>query len=148
MSDISKPMSIPELHLRPDIGGKTRLSDDMQQTLATLVAYGDNARKLLKASESGILSVSSPRIKDIVHFTRDGAEEEQKGGDVPCTECLCMGHPLNTGKVWVRPYKTATVDNAWPLDASDAVSFVVDNLNQLNMFIAVENERLIVAYTR
>ncbi|GAI62961.1 unnamed protein product [marine sediment metagenome] len=82
MSDIIKPMSIPELMLRPDIGGKTRLSDDMQQTLATLVAYGDNARKLLKASESGILSVSSARIKDIVHFARDGVEETQKGSDL------------------------------------------------------------------
>ena len=148
MSDIVKPMSIPELHLRPDIGGKTRLSDDMQQTLATLVAYGDNARKLLKASESGVLSVSSARIKDIVHFDRIDPLNPKKGGDVACTECLCMTHPDNTDKVWVRPYKTAEISNAWPLDKNDAVSFVIDNMNQLFMLIVANNDSLIVAYTR
>lgn len=148
MSDIVKPMSIPELHLRPDIGGKTRLSDDMQQTLATLVAYGDNARKLLKASESGVLSVSSARIKDIVHFDRIDPLNPKKGGDVACTECLCMAHPDNTDKVWVRPYKTAEISNAWPLDKNDAVSFVIDNMNQLFMLIVANNDSLIVAYTR
>lgn len=148
MSEIVKPMSIPELLLRPDIGGKTRLSDDMQQTLATLAAYGDNARKLLKASGSGILSVSSARIKDVVHFSRTGPETSIKGSDVPCTEILCMGHPENTGRVWVRPYKLADNTNAWPLDAGDTVSFVIDNMNQLFMKISAENDNVIAAYTR
>ena len=148
MPDINKPMAVPELKLRPPIDGKVRLSEDMQQTLALLVAYCENKRVTLKASETGVLSTASAQIKDIVHITGIGANSEKTGGDVPCTECLVMGHPDNTGKIWVRPYKTATVDNAWPLDKSEVVGFTVDNLKQLNALIVVDGEKAIVAYTR
>lgn len=148
MPEISKPMDVPELNIRPPIEGKIRLSEDMQQTLALLTAYSENKRVTLKASESGILSTASAKIKDIKHYTRDGATEEQTGGNVPCTECMVMGHPDNTGLVWVRPYKTATTDNAWPLAKGEVVGFTLDNLKQLNMFIVVDGETVIVAYTR
>jgi len=148
MSNINKPMVVPELDVRPPIEGWMRLSEDMQQTLALLTAYCANKRVVLKASESGVLNVASAQIKDIVHYTRDGIDEELTGGDIPCTECLVMGHPDNTDKIWVRPYTTATVDNSWPLAAGEAMGFTLDNLKQLNMFIAVDGETLIVAYTR
>jgi len=148
MPDINKPMAVPDLNLRPPIDGKVRLSEDMQQTLALLTGYCENKRVTLKASESGILSVASAMIKDIVHITGVGANSEKTGGDVPCTECLVMGHPDNTGNVWVRPYKTATVNNAWPLAAGEVVGFTVDNLKQLNMLVIVDGEKVIVAYTR
>jgi len=141
-------MDVPELNLKPPIDGKVRLSEDMQQTLALLTAYCENKRVTLKASESGILNTTSAKIKDIVHYTRVGVTEEKMGDVVQCTECLVMGHPDNIGKVWVRPDKTATIDNAWPLSAGEVVGFTLDNLKQLNMFIAVDGETVIVAYTR
>lgn len=147
MGTINKPLTIPELAIQPPVSGKVRLSEDMQQTLALLTAYGDNTRKLLRASESGILNVASPRLKDIVHYTGVGANDEQIGAAIPCTECLVMGHPDNTGKVWVRPYVTATTANAWPLGAGEAICFTLDNLSQLNMLIVVAGEKLIVAYS-
>jgi len=148
MTDINKPMDVPELNLKPPIDGKVRLSEDMQQTLALLVAYCENKRVTLKASESGVLNTTSAKIKDIVHFTGVGANDTQTGESVPCTECMVMGHPDNTGKVWVRTDKTATVDNAWPLAAGEVVNFTLDNLKQLNMLIVVAGEKVIVAYTR
>lgn len=148
MSDINKPMDIPELNIKPPIDGKVRLSEDMQQTLALLAGYGDNARKLLRASESGVLNVASARIKEIVHFTGVGANDTQQGFAAPCTECLVMGHPDNTGLVWVRPYKGAATSNAWPLAASEVVNFTLDNLQQLNMLIVVDGEKVIVGYSR
>ena len=147
MPNINKPMGVPELNLKPPIDGKVRLSEDMQQTLALLTAYGINQRKLLRASESGVLHVASARIKDIKHYTGVGANDTQTGDNVSCTECLVMGHPDNTGKVWVRPDKTASVDNAWPLAKSEVVGFTLDNLKQLNMLIVVDGEQVIVAYT-
>ena len=148
MPEISKPMDVPELKLRPPIEGKVRLSEDMQQVLSLLTAYCENKRVTLKASESGILSVASAKIKDIVHIVGVGANSEKTGSNVPCTECLVMGHPDNTDKVWVRPYKTATVNNAWPLSKSEVVGFTLNNLKQLNMLIVVDGEKVIVAYTR
>jgi len=148
MSNINKPMDVPELNLKPPIDGKVRLSEDMQQTLALLTAYCENKRVTLKASESGVLNTTSAKIKDIVHFTGVGANDTQTGESVPCTECMVMGHPDNTGKVWVRSDKTASVDNAWPLAAGEVVNFTLDNLKQLNMLIVVDGEKLICAYTR
>lgn len=148
MPEIHKPMSIPELSLKPPIDGKVRLSDDMQQTLALLTGYCDSVRKILKASQSGVLNVASAQIKEIAHFTGVGANDTQKGFNAPCTECLIMGHPDNTGLVWVRPYKGAATSNAWPLAANDVVCFSIDNVNDLNMLIVVDGEKLIVAYTR
>jgi len=148
MPNINKPMNLPELNLEPPIAGKLRLSEDMQQTLALLTGYGDNKRIMLRASESGVLAVASRRIADIVHYTGVGANDEQIGGDIPCTEVIVMGHPENTDTVWVRPDKTATVDNAWPLNAGDVVVFTIDNLKQLNMLMVVASEKIIVGYTR
>jgi len=148
MPDINKPMDIPELNLHPPITDKVRLSEDMQQTLALLVGYSDNKRKLLRASESGVLNVAEPQIKDIVHFTGSGANDEQVGSDTPCTEVMVMGHPDNTGIVWVRPGVTATTGNAWPLWAGDPVKFTLSNLNQLNMLMVDDGDIVIAAYTR
>ena len=147
MPDIRKPMVIPELNLKPAMSGKVRLSDDMQQTLALLTAMGVTGRKLLKCSESGILSVASPRIKDIVHYDRTDPVPMIQGDNVSCTECLIMAHPTNIDKVWVRPYKAATTSNAWHLSAGEVINFVLDNLNQLRMNIIANGDGIIVAYT-
>jgi len=147
MSKIRKPMGIDELELKPPIDGEVRLSDDMQQTLALLTAMGVSGRKLMKCSESGILYIASPRIKDVVHFTGVGANDTQTGDNMVCSELLVIAHPDNTGLIWVRPYKTASANNAIPLSAKESADFTLDNMNQLNMLIVVAGEKVIVAYS-
>lgn len=148
MTVINKSMDVSELNIQPPLVGKARLSDDIQQTLALLTAFGSYKRKALRCSESGILNIASPRIKDIVHYEQAAAKYEYIGDSILCTEILVMGHPDNSGSVWVRPHKTATVDNAWPLAVGEVVSFSIDNLNQLNMLFIEDGDVLIVAYTR
>ena len=148
MAKIFKSMQISELNLKPPIEGAMRLSEDMQQTLALLVGYGIDERKLLRCSESGVLNVVSPRLKDIEHYTGVGTNDTQNGKDIACSEIMVMGHPDNTGLVWVRIGAEATVDNSWPLAKNMAIGFTVDNLKQLSMLIVTAGEKLIVAYTR
>jgi len=148
MSIIGKAMRFVGLSLHPPIDKAVRLSEDMQQTLALLCGYGIDGRKLLRASESGVLNTTSARIKDIEHFTGSGANDTQSGSDTPCTECMVMGHPDNTGKIWVRPGGTASVDNAWPLATSEVVNITLDNLKQLSMLFVVDGDKVIVAYSR
>lgn len=148
MANIGKPMDVPELNIEPPISGKVRLSEDMQQTLALLTGYCDNKRVTLKATESGVLNTTSAKIKDIVHIAGIGGDYTRKGDDIACTECMVMGHPDNVGIVWVRPDKTANVNNAWPVAAGEVVRFTLDNLLQLNMLIVLHAERVIIAYTR
>lgn len=116
------------------------------------MALGDTAASIIgylgKATSRGreIHGRKGAVMQDIEHFTGSGANDEQQGSDVECTELLVMGHPDNTGKVWVRTGEVATVTNSWPLEAGEVFSFNVDNLSDLQMLIVVDGEKLIVAY--
>lgn len=146
MFHIGTPLKIPELKLQPDQEGAIQLSKDMQQSLSLMTAFSKNRRILIKASPVGALRTTSARIIDIVHFTGSGASDEQQGSDVVCSEVMCMGHPSNGGKVWVRTLSTAGLTTAWPLGAGEVINFSVDNLRDLQMLIVVDTEKLIVAY--
>lgn len=148
MPHVSKPMDIPELGVTPPITSKVRLSDDMQQTLALLTGYFDSKRVLLKATESGVLQVVQPVIKDIVVFTAADPVFTWQGGDVPCTDVAVIAGLDNTGKVWVRPYSVASAANAWPLSKGEVFPFTIANLNQLHITIEVTAEIAVIAYTR
>lgn len=152
MPDVNKPMDIPELNLQPPITGKIRLSEDMQQTLALLCAMGSSKRIALQASESGILLVGEPVIKDIVILTGHTPVGEEpsvvQGSDIPCSMVMVMAHPDNTDKTWVRPYVAPTETHGWPLDAKAVVSFAVDNVNRLFFEFDTDAEKVIIAYTR
>lgn len=145
MHRIGTPMKVPELNLQPEPEGGVELSEVMQQALSLLTVFSENRRIIVKGSPVGAVRTTSSRIQDIKTLTGSGANDTQTGSDIPCSECMCMGHPDNTGKVWVRPLATATVDNAWPLGAGEVVSISVDNYRDLNALLVVDGEKLIVA---
>lgn len=146
MSRIGTPLKCPELNLQPAQEGGIELSDDMQQVLSLLTAFSKNRRIVVKASPVGALRTTSARVIDVKHFTASGDNDTQQGDDVPCSEVMCMGHPDNNGKVWVRSLATATVNNSWPIGAGEVVNISVDNFRDLQMLIAADTEKLIVAY--
>lgn len=148
MPDIQIPLEVPELKLKPEQSGKVKLSEDMQMSLALLAAYYNGKIRLVKSSESGALSITSPRTADIVQVTSTGPNETNVGSDIPCSEVLVYAHPDNVGRCWVRPDKTASAVNAWPLDAGDGVPFTLDNLKQLNMLTVTTGDTLIIKYSR
>jgi hypothetical protein len=103
-----------------------------------------------KATQHG-REVLIAQIQDILHYTATAGNQTKQGSDSPgsadpCSEVMCMGHPDNTGKVWVRKGTTATTSNAWPLGPGEVINFNVDNLSDLQMLIVVSGESLIVAY--
>ena len=148
MPDINKPMDIPELNLQPPITGKIRLSEDMQQTLALLCGYFNGQRKLLEASESGVLNTASRQIKDIEVFTAGSTPDTWQGGDIKCNEIAVIAGLDNAGTVWVRPYSAASAANGWPLNKGEIFGFAINNLNQLHVTIETSSEIAVIAYTR
>jgi len=148
MSEINVPMGLPELGLKPPISGRVRLIDDMQQSIALLMGYVDNQRKLLKILPSGVLCVASQRVDNVFHITASSGSYAYQGENIPCSEVMVMGHPDNTGRVWVRPDIAALTTNAWPLAKGEVVIFSLSNLNQLYLLIATTAEIAIIAYTR
>ena len=141
------PMGSERLGIRPPLASQIPVAEQVVQTLAQLLGHHQGNRIVLQASPSGILYVASPYLADVVHFTGVGANDTQQGNNVACTEVVCIGHPDNTGKVWVRTKQVATVNNAIPLDAGDIVGFSVENMSDLQMLIVVAGEKLIVGYS-
>jgi hypothetical protein len=147
MLAIGTPIAVPELNLQPEQAGGVQLSEDMHQSLSLLTAFFLNKRVLLKASPSGMLYVTNPPLFDVLHVAAVGAAYAYQGNDLPCSEVMIMAHPDNTGRVWVRTNATATVNNAIPLDKGDFIVVSCTNMNQLNLLIAVDTEKAIIAYS-
>ena len=147
MARIGNPMKCPELDLRPVPEGGIELSDNMQQVLSLNTAFWRNQRVILKASSSGVLFTCSPQLENILHVTGSGANYTYQGTDTKCSEVMVMGHPDNTGNIWVRSKVAATVNNSWPLAAKEVMGFSITNLNMLHLLIVVDGEKAIIAYT-
>lgn len=145
MKEIVNPMNVRNLQIQPPITGKMQLSEDMQQTFALMAGYCDNERVVLRSSQQGVLSVASAPIKTVLHFTGSGDNDTQQGTNYPCSEVMIMGHPDNSGRVWVRNAEIATVNNAWPLKAEAVISFTVNNLSQIQFLFVTDGDKAIVA---
>lgn len=146
--EITIPFKIEDLLVKPEMSGRLRLSDDIQQTLASLVGFDSIARRLLRCSKGGILYTTTPRMQDIVHIAGSGANDTWQGSDLKTTEIMVMGHPSNSSLIWITTDETATVDNGWPLAANAVLDITIDNLNNLNILIVGDGEKAIIAYTR
>lgn len=146
--EVIMPFHVEDLQVKEYYTGRLRLSDDMQQTLAQLTGYDTVSRKLLKCSTGGILYVAAPRIDDIAQVIASGANYNWQGSDKKATEVMIMGHPANTGLVYVKNDQIATVDNSWPLAAKEVIGVTLENLNNLHLLIVVDGERAILAYSR
>lgn len=128
--------------------GKVELGTVLQQTLALLAGSDDMSRVVLRASETGVLNVCSARVADIVHVTADQDNYTWFGDYIKTTECLVLAHPDNSGRIWARPDKIATANNAYPCDAGSGIIYSVDNLKNLHILIEDDTEVAIVLYTR
>ena len=146
MHRIGTPLKLPELNLQPPQEGGIELSEDMQQVLSLLTGFSKNRRIVLQSSPVGALRTTSARLIDVVHYTATSGNYTAQGANIPCSEVMCMGHPDNSGLVWVRTLSTAQVTNSWPLNAGEVWQASVDNLRDLQMLIVADTEKLIVSY--
>lgn len=148
MREILIPFRIEDLLLKPEMAGRIKLSDDMQQTLASLVGFDNVARRLLRCSKGGVLYTTTPRLDNIFHATTAAGTGLWQGSDKKITEVMVMAHPDNNGLLWVKNDEAATADNGWPLAAKEVVGLTLDNLNNLNILSVTPEETAIIAYTR
>lgn len=141
------PMASDRLGIRPPLPSQIPVAEQLVQTLAQIIGHYNGERVVLKASPGGILYNASPSLTDVFHWTAAAPNAAKQGDNIVATEVLCVAHPDNTGKVWVRTKKVATVDNAFPLDAGDVIGFSVENLQDLHALIVTNGEKLIVGYS-
>ena len=148
MAEIEIPFPFGNLPLKPELTGKVKVSDDVTQTLATLLGWDGSSRKLLRTSLTGVLNVTTPQVQNIVHRTSTGANEVVTFTDTPVTEIMIMGHPDNGELIWVSIGATPTTANSWPLASSDILNISIDNLDRLKILIVTSGNAAIVLYTR
>ena len=147
MAKIDKGMESPELGGRALPVSTLRAGDELGQTLALIMAYANNVRVLLKASPSGVQYTAGPRLTDVFHWTAAAPNTAKQGDNIICTEVLCMAHPDNTGRIWVRTRVAATTANGFPLEAGEVIGFSVENLMELRALIVANGDTLIVGYS-
>lgn len=148
MNKLNMPMDGRHLRIVPPWPSQITVDDRIGQTLAMLIGLSYNEAVPLHASPSGVLYQATPRIAEIEHWTATGANQTFTGSDVVSTSVLCLAHPDNSGRVWVRPRIAATVNNAVPLEGGAIAGFTVENLNWLHALIVVSGDTLIVAYSQ
>ncbi len=148
MPEITIPFPYGDLPVKPELTGRVRISEEMQQTLSTLMGWDGSSRRLIKTAQSGVMQSVSPQFGGIDTHTSSGANEVKTYSNIPTTEVMVRGHPGNTGKVWVNIGVTPTASNGWPLGATDSITLSIGNLSKLQVLIVTSGEKVIVIYTK
>ena len=146
MPTTNLPMTEGPFGVVPSLPPSIPVTAEIQQAMALLLGYFQGQQVPIQASPVGALRTDSPPLKDVYHLTAAGANQNNQGSDIKASEVLCMAHPDNVGRVWVRTMAAATTANGFPLAAGEGIAFSLDNLNQLHSLIVTAADKLIVAY--
>ncbi len=147
MAKMTMPLASDQVGLRPSLSSQIPVSDELRQAIAMLFGFSQGERVALNATPSGILYTTSPRLVDVFHWTAAAPNTAKQGDNIACSELLCMAHPDNTGRIWVRTKTAAAANNAFPLDKGDIIGFSVENLSELRALIVANGDTLIVGYS-
>ena len=148
MADIMVPFPFNDLPIKPELTGKIKVSEDITQTLATLLGWDGSSRRLVKTSRGGVLQFASPTVAGIITKTAGAGNQVQTFDSIDTNEILIRGHPDNLGLVWVNFGVTPTTANGYPLSSTESLIVSLDNLAKLQILIVVSGEKVIVIHTR
>jgi len=148
MAEIIIPFPFSDLPIKPELTGRVRVSDTITQTLATLLSWDGEARRMIRASRSGSLHAVSPQFAGINRQTSVGGNETFVFPDIPTTEVIIRGHPTNGEAIWVHCSEAPSATNGYPVGATESLQISIDNLNKLRIFVVTTGNKCIVLYTR
>ena len=147
MPEIIKNFTFDDLLVKPPFGGKLRLSEDIQQTIASIIAWDGQTRRLIRSSPNGVLRVCDGRAKAVLNVTATGAAYTLTPDDIPTSEVIVKAHVDNVGQVVVNIGVTASLVAGFPLDPGESVSLSVNNLNALRLYVELTTEKAAILYT-
>ncbi len=147
MFEITKPFTFKDLPTKPEITGRPKLSEDLQQTIALLSGWDASTRRLIRCSPSGTIRVGSARAKGIINVLADRPAYVITLDNIPTSEVMIRSFPDNTGRVFVNIGVAAALDIGYPLFVGEWVSLSVNNLNSLQLYIEKNADMVAVIYT-
>ena len=147
MFEIEIPFPIRGIPLKPELSGRQQIDEKIIQTLATIMGFDGEARRLITCALSGSLHTISPTVKAITNITGSGANDDITFANTPTSEVIVMANAANSGDVWINIEAAAAVDTGWPLDAGDFVILSLNNLRDLQMRIITSGDKVIILRT-
>ncbi len=148
MAEIEIPFPFGDLPLKPELTGKIKVSDEITQTLATLLGWDGSSRKLLRTALSGCLNATTPQVKAITQHTSPGPNIQYTGLKGETTEVMLLALSTNDDIIWVDIGVIPHNEQGWPLAAGDILNISLDNLDRLNFYIHAPGDTLVVMHTR
>ena len=148
MVELQIPFSLRELPVKPEFAGRIKIDETVIQTLAALLAYDGEGRRLLRCSPGGVLAVASNRIKGVYNHTATGPNEAHTPTSIKCSEVIVRAGLNNTGLIWVKPDEAAGVDDGYPLASGEVWQFTIDDISNVRSLIVTSGDKLIIVYTR
>ena len=142
------PFGFEDIPTKPEMSPQPSISDDIQQTLATLVCYDGETRRLVRGTKQGKLQVVNPLAALFVNIPATAGNFLWQGDTIPCSEVVVRAHPDNADRVWVNIFAAAAADTGWPLDKNEYVTLTVNNLEHIHLKIIANNEKVILLYTQ
>lgn len=147
MAEIEIPFPLKDIPIKPELTGRAKVDETIIQTLAAILGWDGEARRLLTCALSGSLHTTTPPARGIINGVSSGATEDQQLAVRATTEVMIIANPNNSGDIWVNIGATAAVNTGWPLDAGDVLNLSVNNQNQIHLHIVTSGDRYHVLVT-
>lgn len=147
MFEIDRPFPIAGLSFKPELTGRLKVDEKLIMTLATLMGWDGESRRLLNCGIGGALQTIAPIAKAVVNVTGSGANDDITFADEVTSEVMIMANASNTGDIWINIGAAAAVDTGWPLDAAEVVILSINNMQELQARIITSGDKLIIIKT-
>ena len=147
MFEIDRPFPIKGLPFKPEMTGRPKVDEKLIMTLATLLGWDGESRRLLNCGVGGALQTIAPIAKGIVNVLGSGANDDITFADEVTSEVMLLANAANGGDIWINIGASAAVDTGWPLDAGDIVIMSVNNMQELQARIIADGDKLIILKT-
>ncbi len=144
MFEIESPFKIKGIPLKPELSGRQKVDETLIQTLAAIMAFDGEGRRLLTCALNGSLNAVSPPVSSITNHVSSQPVQDITFGDIPVTEVMVMACPTNNGDVWVNVGAAAGVDTGWPLKAGSHIKLSINNMAELNLHVITFADMVII----
>ncbi len=142
MFEIQTPFSMKGIPLKPELSGRQKVDETIIQTLAAIMGFDGEARRLITCALGGSLNTVGPPLAEIINVLSTGAGELVSFADTPTTEVLVKAGVNNVSPVWVNVWADAGADVGWRLMPTDWVKFPINNMRALHLKIVASGDRL------
>ena len=147
MFEITKPFTFDDLPTKPEISGKPKLSEDIQQTIALLSGWDGVTRRLIRCSPTGVIRIGSARAIGVSNIIADDPAYTITLPNISTSEVMIRACPDNVGRVFLNIGIAAAIDVGYPLFTGEWVTLSVNNLNVLQLYIETYMDMVAIIYT-